>query len=101
MSGDLATSPRNLLTIPHPRGNHNGGQIAIGPDGMLYIATGDGGGAGDPDENGQNVNTLLGKILRIDPDPSASLPYMIPSDNPFVGQAGHREETWMYGLRNP
>jgi glucose/arabinose dehydrogenase len=101
MNGDTATAPRNLLTIPHPRANHNGGQITFGPDGKLYIATGDGGGGGDPDGNAQNVNSLLGKILRIDPTPSASLPYTIPGDNPFVGMANRRAEIWMYGLRNP
>jgi glucose/arabinose dehydrogenase len=103
MSGDTAivASARALLSIAHPRTNHNGGEVHVAPDGTLYIATGDGGGGGDPDLNGQNVNTLLGKILRIDPTPSAQLPYTIPTDNPFVGQADHREEIWMYGLRNP
>jgi glucose/arabinose dehydrogenase len=101
MSGNAATNPRNLLSIDHPLGNHNGGEVTIGPDGYLYIGTGDGGGAGDPGQNAQNVNSLLGKILRIDPTPSATLPYTIPSDNPFVGMANHREEIWMYGLRNP
>lgn len=103
MAGDVAVpgSARVLLSIPHPRTNHNGGQLTIGPDGMLYIGTGDGGGSGDPDLNGQNLNTLLGAILRIDPTPSMSLPYSIPTDNPFVGQAGRRGEIWMYGLRNP
>jgi glucose/arabinose dehydrogenase len=101
MSGDTATNPRNLLSIDHPLGNHNGGEVTIGPDGYLYIGTGDGGGAGDPGQNAQDVNELLGKILRIDPTPSATLPYSIPPDNPFVGMANHREEIWMYGLRNP
>jgi len=101
MSGDVATSARNLLSIDHPLGNHNGGELAIGPDGYLFIGTGDGGGAGDPGQNAQNTNVLLGKILRIDPAPSATLPYTIPPDNPFVGMASHREEIWMYGLRNP
>jgi len=104
MAGDVATvsSRRELLRIEHSaRGNHNGGQIVTGPDGMLYIATGDGGGGGDPDQNGQDLNELLGKILRIDPAPSATLPYTIPADNPFVGQANRRGEIWMYGLRNP
>src|SRR4051794_38698696 len=103
MAGDVATvaSLRTLLTIPHPNTNHNGGQVVTGPDGDLYIGTGDGGGGGDPDGNGQNLGVLLGKILRIDPAPSASLPYTIPADNPFVGQPGIRGEIWMYGLRNP
>ncbi|HEV2847083.1 MAG TPA: PQQ-dependent sugar dehydrogenase, partial [Thermoanaerobaculia bacterium] len=77
---------------------HNGGHLAFGPDGYLYIRVGDGGGGGDPFENGQNVNTLLGKILRIDVNGTA--PYAIPSDNPFVGIAG-ADEVWDYGLRNP
>ena len=88
-----------LLTIDHPAGNHNGGQIAFGPDGYLYIATGDGGGGGDPDENGQNINSLLGKILRIDVNSGA--PYAIPAGNPFAGATPGRDEIWAYGLRNP
>jgi hypothetical protein len=92
-----STTARPVLTIPHPLSNHNGGQLQFGPDGYLYIGTGDGGGAGDPDGNGQNLETLLGKILRINP---AGAPYTIPADNPFVGQAG-RDEIWSYGLRNP
>jgi glucose/arabinose dehydrogenase len=103
MTGDVADpgSARELLAIPHPLSNHNGGQIAIGPEGYLYVAVGDGGGSGDPNANAQNLNTLLGKILRIDPAPSATLPYTIPADNPFVGQPDQRGEIWMYGLRNP
>jgi glucose/arabinose dehydrogenase len=84
--------------------NHNGGGLAFGPnDGFLYIASGDGGGAGDPQCNGQNLNTLLGKLLRIDVDsaPSPGLAYKIPPSNPFVGQAGKHGEVWAYGLRNP
>ncbi len=87
-----------VLTVDQPFANHNGGQLAFGPDGYLYIALGDGGGAGDPSGNGQNLSTLLGKLLRIDVD-SAS-PYAVPADNPFVGQAG-AGEIWAYGLRNP
>ena len=90
-------SARPVLTIPHPVSNHNGGQLQFGPDGFLYIGTGDGGGGGDPDGNGQNLETLLGKLLRINP---VGAPYAIPADNPFVGQAG-RDEIWSYGLRNP
>jgi glucose/arabinose dehydrogenase len=103
MVGDTAVvgSARPLLAIAHPNTNHNGGQVIVGPDGDLYIGTGDGGGGGDPDGNGQNLGVLLGKILRIDPTPSATLPYTIPADNPFVGVAGARGEIWMYGLRNP
>ena len=90
------------MSIPHPNfPNHNGGEVIFGPDGDLYIGVGDGGSGGDPNGNGQNTNVLLGKILRIDPTPSAGLPYTIPADNPFAGQAGKRGEIWMYGLRNP
>jgi glucose/arabinose dehydrogenase len=93
-----ATAVR-VLTIPHRTfANHNGGQLQFGLDGMLYIGTGDGGGGGDPLGSGQNLDTLLGKILRID---VSSLPYKIPPDNPFVGQAGRRPEIWAVGLRNP
>ena len=94
-------SRRQVLSIPHPRGNHNGGQLQFGPDGYLWIGTGDGGGAGDPDGAGQRLDTLLGKLLRIDPRGSGLAPYTIPVDNPFSGQSGRREEIWAYGLRNP
>jgi glucose/arabinose dehydrogenase len=97
------TSGRIVLSIPHPiHGNHNGGQLQFGPDGYLYIATGDGGGGGDPDRNGQNRGSLLGKLLRIDPRQGpAGEPYTIPADNPFIGETGARAEIWAYGLRNP
>jgi glucose/arabinose dehydrogenase len=96
-------SERVLLRVPHPRSNHNGGMIAFGADGMLYVAVGDGGGAGDPDRAGQNVDSLLAKILRIDVDGSAdgARPYSLPSDNPFVDRVGARPEIWDLGLRNP
>jgi len=90
-----------LLTIPHPGfSNHYGGLLSFGPDGMLYIGTGDGGGAGDPNRNAQNLGSLLGKLLRVDVD-SAAPGYAVPPDNPFRGQAGRRGEIWAYGLRNP
>jgi glucose/arabinose dehydrogenase len=91
-----------LLTIPQPYPNHNGGALAFGPDSKLYIATGDGGWRNDPHGHGQRLDTLLGKILRIDPDrPGAGGAYGVPPDNPFVGRAGVRPEIWAYGLRNP
>ena len=99
-----ATDPasrRPILTIPHGQaGNHNGGQLQFGPDGYLYLATGDGGGGGDSFHNAQNLETLLGKMLRIDPRPSGGAPYSVPLDNPFVGRPG-ADEIWSYGLRNP
>ena len=90
-----------LLTIAKPAANHNGGMLAFGPDGYLYMSVGDGGGSGDPGNNGQSRTTLLGKILRLDVE-SAS-PYAIPADNPFVGDPDPsvRQEIWAYGLRNP
>ena len=87
-----------ILTVPQPFANHNGGGIRFGPDGMFYIALGDGGSGGDPQGNGQNPNTLLGTLLRIDVDQGT--PYAIPPDNPFVGGGG-LPEIWAYGLRNP
>ncbi|MET8903556.1 PQQ-dependent sugar dehydrogenase [Streptomyces sp. Tu 4128] len=90
---------RTVLTQEQPESNHNGGDITFGPDGYLYIAFGDGGGGGDPDGNGQKLDTLLGKLLRI--DPQGGTPYAVPQDNPFVGDPGARSEIWSYGLRNP
>lgn len=92
-----------LLTVDHPYTNHNGGMLAFGLDGMLYIGLGDGGSAGDPENNGQDRTTLLGSILRIDVDNAQpGLDYSIPGDNPFVGNnQGFREEIYAYGLRNP
>lgn len=87
-----------ILVIEHPRSNHNGGDLEFGPDDMLYIATGDGGGAGDPDRAAQDMASLLGKILRIDPRAGG---YDIPADNPLVAVSDARPEIWSWGLRNP
>ncbi len=117
-------SEEMILNFDHPAySTHNGGQIAFGPDGNLYIGTGDGGGSGDPFDNAQDPASLLGKLLRIDVEPQGpgsapppigpftlylpiilqpqSAPYGIPPDNPFVGVTGYREEIWALGLRNP
>jgi glucose/arabinose dehydrogenase len=96
-SADPAGTP--ILSVAQPFPNHNGGQLAFGPDGFLYIGLGDGGSGGDPRGNGQSLGTLLGKILRIDVDGAA--PYAVPPSNPFVGRAGAMGEIWSYGLRNP
>ena len=91
-------SATTLLTVAQPYANHNGGQIAFGPDGYLYVSLGDGGSGGDPLDNGQDVTTLLGSILRLDVD--GGTPYAIPPDNPLVGTTG-QDEIWDWGLRNP
>ncbi|WP_299117209.1 PQQ-dependent sugar dehydrogenase [uncultured Winogradskyella sp.] len=99
-----ASSELILLTIDQPFGNHNGGCIEFGPDGYLYIGTGDGGSGGDPGNRSQTLSTLLGKMLRIDVDNTTTSPplnYAIPADNPFVGVTTARDEIWAYGLRNP
>jgi glucose/arabinose dehydrogenase len=103
MSGDEIDqdSRRELLFVEQPFANHNGGQLAFGPDGFLYIAMGDGGGSGDPQGRAQDTDDLLGKILRIDPTrPSGGRPYGIPAGNPFVNGGG-APEIWLYGVRNP
>jgi hypothetical protein len=97
-------SRRVVLSVPHPGSSfHNGGQLQFGPDQLLYISTGDGGGGGvlDPANNAQRLDTLLGKLLRIDPRAAEGAPYRIPQDNPFTGTAGARPEIFAYGLRNP
>jgi glucose/arabinose dehydrogenase len=87
-----------IIKVDQPYANHNGGAINFGPDGYLYIALGDGGSGGDPENRAQNLSSLLGKILRLDVSPAAG--YAIPSSNPFVGKAG-ADEIWHFGLRNP
>lgn len=91
-----------VITVEQPARNHNGGMLAFGPDGYLYIALGDGGRQGDPEGHGQNLGTLLGTILRLDVDTEPiGGGYVIPEDNPFVMDGGARAEIWCYGLRNP
>jgi glucose/arabinose dehydrogenase len=93
-------SRRKVIVVPHPvNSNHNGGQLQFLGD-LLYIGTGDGGAGGDPPNNAQNKDVLLGKLLRIDPRPTGGRPYTVPADNPFVGRPG-RDEIYSYGLRNP
>ena len=101
-SGGVAdvSQQKTVLTLLHPgRTNHNGGNIVFGPDGFLYIGTGDGGGAGDPDRNGQDLGSLLGKMLRIVPNPEGG--HTVPNTNPFVSTPGAQPEIYHYGLRNP
>jgi glucose/arabinose dehydrogenase len=93
-------SRRQVIEIPHPvNANHNGGQMQF-LDGLLYLGTGDGGSGGDPPNNAQDKDVLLGKLLRIDPRPAGGAPYTVPPSNPFVGKPG-RDEIYSYGLRNP
>lgn len=95
-----ASSEEILLRVTQPFANHNGGNLIFGPDGFLYIGFGDGGSGGDPQNNGQRLDTLLGKMLRIDVE-SGQNPYAIPPTNPFANTTGARPEIWAYGLRNP
>ena len=95
------TSGLVLLTVPDFAPNHNGGQLAFGPDGYLYVGLGDGGGGGDPQETGQDLTRLLGKILRLDVDVDVPPYYAVPPTNPFAGRTDARGEIWAYGLRNP
>ncbi len=95
-------SRRRVLFQEHSQfGNHNGGQLHFGPDGLLYASIGDGGSQGDPFGRGQGLDTLLGKILRVDPRARGGRRYSVPADNPFVSVAGARPEIWAYGFRNP
>jgi len=95
-----ANSKLVLLTVAHSQfSNHNGGELAFGPDGFLYTSFGDGGSGGDPNNNGQNLGKLLGKLLRI--NVNSGTPYSIPPGNPFIGTAGAKKEIWAFGLRNP
>jgi glucose/arabinose dehydrogenase len=95
-------SARTVIDLPHPDfSNHNGGQLQFGPDGYLYIGTGDGGGGGDPDRNAQDPNSPLGKLLRIDPLPPDALGHGVPADNPLAGPTAGLDEIFSLGLRNP
>jgi glucose/arabinose dehydrogenase len=98
-----AGSEQIVITVPHPtNSNHNGGQLNFGPsDGFLYAGTGDGGSGGDPPNNAQNTNVLLGKIIRLDVETGNPTTYTVPPTNPFVGRTGFRPEIWAYGVRNP
>jgi hypothetical protein len=94
-------SRRQVIVVPHPNAsNHNGGQLQFGPDGYLYISTGDGGGGGDQFDNARRLRVLLGKLLRINPHKRGSSPYTVPPSNPYVGRTG-RDEIFSYGFRNP
>ena len=97
----VASTRRRVFFTPQPYPNHNGGEVTIGPDGMLYIGLGDGGSEDDPQNYGQNLGTPLSKILRINPNQLGDASYSVPADNPFVARKGVVPETWMWGLRNP
>lgn len=95
------SSRREVLTVDQPYSNHNGGQLAFGPDQLLYIGLGDGGSSGDPERHALDLGSRLGKILRIDPVAFGDQPFTVPADNPFVDAAGADPTIWAYGLRNP
>ncbi|MFW6370673.1 MAG: PQQ-dependent sugar dehydrogenase [Bacteroidota bacterium] len=97
----IRESEVQMLIVEQPYANHNGGQLLFGPDGYLYIALGDGGDAGDPHDNGQDLTTMLGKMLRVDVNADNDSGYVVPPDNPFVGEEDALDEIWAYGLRNP
>lgn len=98
----VSNSERVLLTVPQPYSNHNAGMLEFGPDGYLYVAFGDGGSGNDPDQNGQDLGTILGSMIRIDPfNPSGGREYGIPADNPYVDDPNALDEIWAHGLRNP
>lgn len=100
----IASSAETILLLDDPAGNHNGGMLAFGPDGHLYVGTGDGGGGNDQFGNGRDMSSLLAKMLRIDVggvDEARKKPYRVPPDNPFVGKPGYAPEIWQVGLRNP
>jgi glucose/arabinose dehydrogenase len=92
---------REVLTIDQPYSNHNGGQLAFGPDQLLYVGVGDGGSGGDPERYALDLSSRLGKILRIDPTVDGDQPFTVPTDNPFVDEAGAEPTIWAFGLRNP
>jgi glucose/arabinose dehydrogenase len=96
-----AATRRKVLAFDQPYPNHNGGEVVFGPDHLLYIGTGDGGGANDPERRALDLGEWLGKMLRIDPRPADTAAYSVPPDNPFVGVAGAHPEIWSVGLRNP
>ena len=95
------STARNLLSVDHPHTAHHAGHVTLGPDGLLYLSIGDGEDRGLPRGNAQRLDTLLGKILRIDPKPDGTQPYTVPTENPFVDRAGARQEIFAFGLRNP